>query len=192
MKFWFVRLAPTQLSIWTNDKKSPKIAKTQRCSFLLSSLQEDRTFGSVTLWFTEFAPKEGRQNPNVTSSFMSLCHVQRVSQPTDVFSFKNNIIQSSFPFNRKHSCIICHNRLRKLHIFSVSETTDRLRSVISDKFHTYIRNTRKVLKCVAGEGWRGSLGPIVWEIKLSQWGEWTHLFQVRHRKTISLRCKGFI
>jgi len=92
----------------------------------------------VTLWFTEFAPKEGRQNPNVTSSFMSLCHVQRVSQPTDIFSFEDDIIQSSLPFRRKHSSIICHNRLRKLHIVTVSQTTDRLRCVISYDFITTV------------------------------------------------------
>ena len=146
----------------------------------------------MTLWFTEFAPKEGRQNPNVTSSFMSLCHVQKVSQPTDIFSFEDDITQSSLPFNRKQRNIICHNRLRKLRIATVSQTTDLLGSVISAKFHTYIRNTRKALKCGAEEGWRRPLGPIVWEIKLSQWGEWTSLFQVRSRKPVSLRCKGFL
>ena len=155
----------------------------------------------MTLWFTEFAPTEGRKNPNVTSSFMSLCHVQRVSQPTDIFSFEDDIIQWSFeddiiqwsfPFNRKHSSIICHNHMCKLHIITVPQTTDLLRSIISAKFHTYIRNTRKVLKCGAGERRRRPLGTIVWEIKLSQWGEWTRLFQVRPRKTVSLRWKGFI
>jgi hypothetical protein len=29
----------------------------------------------------------------------------------------------------------------------------------------YIRNTWKVLKCGAGEGWRRSAGPIVWEME---------------------------
>jgi len=27
-----------------------------------------------------------------------------------------------------------------------------------------IRNTRKVFRCGAGEGWRRSVGPILWEI----------------------------
>jgi hypothetical protein len=32
-------------------------------------------------------------------------------------------------------------------------------------FGTQISNTWKVLKCGAGEGWRRSVGPIVWEMK---------------------------
>jgi len=32
-------------------------------------------------------------------------------------------------------------------------------------FGQQIRNNRKVLKCGAGEGWRRSVGPIMWEIK---------------------------
>ena len=33
------------------------------------------------------------------------------------------------------------------------------------RFGQQIRNTWKVLKCGAGEGWRRSVGPILWEMK---------------------------
>jgi hypothetical protein len=65
------------------------------------------------------------------------------------FSFEDDIIQSSFPFNRKHSSIICNNRLGKVHIVKVSKTTKFL---VSAKYHSYIRNTWKILKSGAGEG----------------------------------------
>jgi len=38
----------------------------------------------------------------------------------------------------------------------------------------YIKNTLKILKCGAGEGWRRSVGPIVWKMKKyykSRWGK---------------------
>jgi hypothetical protein len=33
------------------------------------------------------------------------------------------------------------------------------------RFGQWIRNTWKVLKCGVGEGWRRSVGPIMWEMK---------------------------
>jgi hypothetical protein len=33
-------------------------------------------------------------------------------------------------------------------------------------FWKRIRDSWRVLKCGAGEGWRGSVGPIVWEMKM--------------------------
>jgi hypothetical protein len=32
-------------------------------------------------------------------------------------------------------------------------------------FGKYFRNTREVLKCGAGDGWRRSVGLIMWEMK---------------------------
>ena len=178
------------LNQWQDVPKSLK--KKQSCVFLLSSLWEDRTFGSVTLWFTEFAPKEARQNPNVTSPLTSLCHVLRVSQPTNIFFFEDDVIQSFFSFNRKHSSIIRHNRLCTLRIVTVSQMTDRLRSVISAIFHTYIRNTRKVSKKWCWVRMEKTTWTDRVKMKLSQWGEWTRPFQVLPREQASLRCKGFI
>jgi len=41
----------------------------------------------------------------------------------------------------------------------------------------YIRNTWNVLKCGAGEGWRRTVGPIVWEMK-------EYYFRVKEQRNI--------
>ena len=113
------------------------------------------------------------------------------NQPISFF-FEDDVIQSFFSFNRKHSSIIRHNRLCTLRIVTVSQMTDRLRSVISAIFHTYIRNTRKVPKKWCWVRMEKTTWTDRVKMKLSQWGEWTRPFQVLPREQASLRCKGFI
>ena len=51
------------------------------------------------------------------------------------------------------------------------------------RFGQQIRNTWKVLKCGAGEGWRRSVGPIMWEMKKCRVNELRNiLHEIRKRK----------
>ena len=49
-------------------------------------------------------------------------------------------------------------------------------------FGQQIRNTWKVLKCGAGEGWRRSVGPIMWEMKKCYLQQRNILHEIRKRK----------
>jgi hypothetical protein len=50
-------------------------------------------------------------------------------------------------------------------------------------FRTEIRNTLKVFKCGAGEGWRRSVGPIAWKIRKSYiQSRWRGTSHIQHNE----------